>query len=233
MTSLSPVNGIPRPDGTDAKNLVDQFAAFDAVVDTRAVPRFFNAAARAAAIPVPVEGQMAYLQTECLLTYYDGTAWFVMDQPRMKRLASNLVVTTTDAVTVPGLSFPVKANSTYHMEWVWNVLPSPFAGVFQTTFIRLQGPTGATSVNYIQAPTINSGASGQTNMQWIQSETTLNNPLLPLGNTGSAIYQTAKWVGIVTTDSNPGTVTCTAARSSSVTSVTIAANSYVRWTKLT
>lgn len=234
MTTLSTINGIPRPDGTDPKNLVDQFAAFDAVADTRCAPRFFNAAARDLAITTPVEGMMAYLQSEALQMYYDGTAWVVMDQYRLQKLTSNLVVTTTTQVTIPEFTISLKANSTYLVEYNINLLPSPFAGVFNTAVFRLTGPDDSTLNNFFMLPSRTSGASGNTAMQWGTSTTSGENSAITFGNTGSAIYQNGRWFAIVTTVGTPGSLQASLSRSTSVTSVTMAATqSFVRWNKLT
>jgi hypothetical protein len=54
-------------------------AAFTNDVKNRTVMRYANAAARDASIPVPVEGDLAYLQDVNRITYYDGSApWLVL-----------------------------------------------------------------------------------------------------------------------------------------------------------
>ena len=51
-------------------------SAFTNNVKNRTVMRYANAAARDASIPVPVEGDMAYLQAENVITYYASAQWF-------------------------------------------------------------------------------------------------------------------------------------------------------------
>jgi hypothetical protein len=77
---LTPINGFQVADGPDpAKQYpasVDQ--PFKTALDSRVVSRFANAAARGAAIPVPVNGQMCFLIDAKTYESWDGAKWVIV-----------------------------------------------------------------------------------------------------------------------------------------------------------
>jgi hypothetical protein len=76
----TPINGLPSPDSSSPNNPPIHFDALNAVLDSRLVARFPSIAARNAAIPSPVEGQLCHIAqsgTPLLpprLMAFDGTA---------------------------------------------------------------------------------------------------------------------------------------------------------------
>jgi hypothetical protein len=69
------VNALPYPAADDAPNGPSQIGALAQALDNKLVPRFTNATARNAAIPSPVNGQMAWTTGDKRLWVYDGSAW--------------------------------------------------------------------------------------------------------------------------------------------------------------
>jgi hypothetical protein len=62
---------------TDSPNIATVGASLNTIT-ARSVMRFTSASSRNATITSPVAGMQAYLETEKLMTFYDGTAWTVM-----------------------------------------------------------------------------------------------------------------------------------------------------------
>jgi microcystin-dependent protein len=75
MSSL--YRGLIIPSGTDRP---DAPKAFRDYADSGPVPRFVDPAARDAAIPDPVEGQLVYVQSAGIFMWWDGTGWATQQQ---------------------------------------------------------------------------------------------------------------------------------------------------------
>lgn len=69
---------IQLPSMTDAPSIPDAIKAVADGLIPRSVMRFASASARGATITSPVEGMMAWLQDQDVLTVYDGSAWVVV-----------------------------------------------------------------------------------------------------------------------------------------------------------
>lgn len=201
MTATSAVNAIQYPDLTDTKDLVAQFATMQTNINTSVVPRFANASARAAAITSPITGQLAYLTTEKILTYYNGTAWstVAIDQTIHKQSTEQITASTTAINTDDALFFYGEPNSVYRFE-----LMMYYTGNTSSDAISagITGPTGATMVAGLLVP-----GTGQSSI----ANCTVRGGNVALGSMTSQGYHTSAgystlWheKGILKTSSTPG-----------------------------
>lgn len=71
----SPLQSIPLPDSSNAPNVPYDLGAAVGEVEKKLVMSYASAAARAAALPSPVEGMVAWLEDVDRLTEYTGSAW--------------------------------------------------------------------------------------------------------------------------------------------------------------
>ena len=75
-TLNTPVQDLPYPDENSKINSTDEYIrnlAF--ALETKLVMSFPSSVERAAEIPTPTEGMVAWLQGSNKLTLYNGTAW--------------------------------------------------------------------------------------------------------------------------------------------------------------
>lgn len=70
--------GIQIASMTDAPSIPDAIKAVTDGLIPRSILRFESASERGATLTTPVEGMMAWLKDQNLLTLYDGTAWTVV-----------------------------------------------------------------------------------------------------------------------------------------------------------
>lgn len=70
MTTFTPVSQLPRPDASDPPNAPAQLSDLTTRLDTLVIPKFVSASARNAAIPAPVDGQVAWVGDSRTLTAY-------------------------------------------------------------------------------------------------------------------------------------------------------------------
>ena len=71
----TPINGLPSPDSNSPNLPPIHFDALNAVLDSRLVARFDNAAARNAAVTAPEEGMVTYTRNDNRYWWHNGSSW--------------------------------------------------------------------------------------------------------------------------------------------------------------
>lgn len=131
----------------------------------RSVMRFASASARNATIASPVEGMMAWLQSENLLTVYDGSAWVV-------------VSAGTQAWTTVGLASGFAHNGNSNGTFQYRVV-----NLFGEISIMFQG---AVSVTYSGSTIPNSGILNTTALPTSARPSSLRTIVIPCSDVSSS-----------------------------------------------
>lgn len=181
MTLTTAINALPYPELSNVKDQVAQFSAFSAQADSRYVSRYSNTAARDAANPTPVSGQLVYLKQEEYLTGRQGSSWVIESIPFFVRKTVNQSVTSSvTPVKDSQLKFTAKANSSYIVEAIiaysgldngagtaginfsWNITNSTSSykiGLGPTSHTTSSDHTNVVLQTLQQSPTAGAGAS--------------------------------------------------------------------------
>lgn len=123
---------------TDAPSIPDAIKAVADGLIPRSILRFASASERGATVTAPVEGMMAWLQDQNLLTLYDGTTWVV-------------VAAGTQAWTAPALATGYSNNGNTNGTVRWRKV-----NLFGETAIMWSGGLGVTYVGGGSQP-VNNG----------------------------------------------------------------------------
>lgn len=232
MTTTTAINGLPYPQLSDVKDEVAQFSAFSAVADSRYVPRYTNAATRDVANPSPVQGQLAYLTQEKLLTGRHSASWDVELLPTVVRKSTPQSVTnSTSLVPDAQLKMSLLANSTYAIEVVLfvtgDVVPNGGIMIAWTDLSTLVG-------TQVRLPIGVRNLAGNTNIE--AASMLMNNPLYganQYGTVSTSLVQTHHEFLFVTTESSPISCTMRWAQSvASTTPTTINQDSHLKYWKI-
>ncbi|MFG2748001.1 hypothetical protein [Streptomyces xanthophaeus] len=106
-------------------------AANLAAMAGQTVMRFTNAADRAADIPSPVAGMVAYLATEKRVTYYDGSQWVIQNPTAFVYASATQSLLNNTATTINIDSSIV--DDTAGLNGVAHHWVTPMAGVYRLT----------------------------------------------------------------------------------------------------
>lgn len=229
MTATSAINAIQYPDLTDVKDQVAQFATLNTNVDTSIVPRCANTSDRNTRFSSPIEGQLAYLTQESVLTRYNGTAWVTAETNRIAYKSVNETITaaSTAVNSDDALFFYAEANSTYKYDLVMFYSGNPSG---DQIFGGWSGPTGATLVKLMMVP-----GTGQTNI----NAATIRMSNIGFGQSSQGGHNGAGYVtlwmekGVVTTSSTPGLFQFNWSKPTAYSAtLTVYASSFVTYTKI-
>ncbi|WP_053612060.1 MULTISPECIES: hypothetical protein [unclassified Streptomyces] len=168
--------------------------------------RFTNAAARAAALTSPVAGMRAWLATEKLWTYYDGSAWIVESFSAFVYAASTQSIPHNTATTI-NLSNAI-LDDTSGLNVPGKYWATPVAGKYRlTAMVSWVGSGGGgwrtmwLNDNGSQIPGSQGGAAGST-VGTLQERTCIANLAAGRQITMSALQQSG---GALNTDVPAGT----------------------------
>lgn len=232
MTATSAVNGIVYPVLSDPTSVgqAANFATMNTNVNTSSVPRFANASARDAAITSPIEGQVAYLDTEAILTYRTASAWVAAPTGRtvIKEVSESITPAITTLNADDALYMYAEPNSVYQYELL----------------VTLSGDTASNAmIHQWTAPTgcvvrrgISHMSPGFTNRQATQ----LTQRILNATDAPTTGYHTAAGVGfllwergLIISSTTPGIVNWNWRKASAyATTLTVYAGSYLTFRKI-
>lgn len=163
MTDTTAINAIPFPEGTDDPDISAEVAAAAAALDNVMVPRFASASERDAVITSPVEGQLAWLTQEGVMTAYSASAsWYFLGR---QRLVNKQVTESTSSTTHQDddeLRVYMEANGVYHI-YLFGIASSTSATRGQV--VSWTVPDGATGLRVDIGPSNTAGAGGTSNRQ--------------------------------------------------------------------
>lgn len=224
--------GFRKPDLVDGPSIAT--AVGDAIddVDYISIPIYPTTAARLAANPSPVQGQMAYITDLAVggrvLTSYNGAAWVNYYPGGLfvsKSLATSRAATTSLAAD-PELSIPVAANTTYEFEALFFVAGNSAADFkFNFTFPSSDFAAGLTAPGTTYGATSTDGVG-----TWTSTLITAGtvSATFACGITDTTIPLTCLVNGILKVGSSAGAFYLSwAQNSSNATATALGANSYM------
>lgn len=117
MALTTPILGIQYPQLGDSPNAPANFATVATALDNKLIPRFASSAARDAAIPSPIVGQVVMRvdsATSQFLQIYRRGAWDLVKMSEYAyKTADTTRVSTTTRTADPDLQFTAAPGSTY------------------------------------------------------------------------------------------------------------------------
>lgn len=131
----------------------------------QSVIAFASAAARDAAIPAPLEGQLTWLEDSNKYTFYSGSAWADFAAPSV---TNNAIINGGFDVWQRGTSQNIAASGFGADRWRYDVLTAvPVGTISQQTFTPGTAPVSGYEANFFQRINI-TNANGCTNFALVQ-----------------------------------------------------------------
>lgn len=167
MSTPTANQGIPIPDPTDADNVPYVLAQLVGEVETRLAMRFASTTARDATLTSPVEGMVAWVADDGLLTVYNGSAWvdvasnlaYPLPAPQSVQSASSATGNSSGWTDGPSGTAITVVNPHPTKSLRCRISAATQLTATVTTFITTQG-TGATTM--AASPRAEMGYTGVT-----------------------------------------------------------------------
>lgn len=234
MVATTPIAGLRYSQQSDVANAETGFSNLASDVDNKLIPRYATVAARAAAIPSPINGQAAYVTDTAsgghTLSIYDGTSWVPHFRSPLfaYKTASETINNSAAQQNDDHLFVSVAANTIYTLEISIIYEATTAADIIYTISYPALTSVSVHSIAPGDAATTGGNAES-TNFIARTNDATSPTVVQSAGGVGAGTEVTALIKGLVVVGNTAGTVQFRWAQGvAGLTDAIVKQNSYIR-----